>query len=397
MKLVASLHVMLSLSLEHALAQRPQIVPGVQVVHSKLGNGITISYKEPGVCEVNKGVKSYSGYIHLPPQTLAPFNVTQNYPINLFYWYFQARKNPENAPLTLWLNGGPGASSMRGLLRENGPCSVNADSNSTTNNPWSWNEVSNMIYIDQPVQTGFSYDVLLNSTVNLLTGRRSKSVQAGTLPNATTLFGTFPSFNVVSTTNSSTNSARALYYALQVFLQDAPFQKSSDNRFSVWAESYGGKYGPAIADFILEQNQRIASGQRTGNSLFQRINFDTLGIVNGCMDVIDELPGGMLFQFNNTYGLQTISEAQYRSSVARFNQQGGCKEAILRSRQIAAEYDSTNQGGNASVNALFRSRAGSPCNSAFGGGGGFRGRSSYDIAGPTKGKFLRSAVIRAEA
>lgn len=151
MKLSSSLCLTLSLHLGSTQAQRPQLIPGVEVVQSRLGNGITLSFKEPGICETNKDVKSYSGYIHLPPRTLAAFNISQNYPINLFYWYFQARKNPQNAPLALWMNGGPGASSMRGLLRENGPCSINADSNSTTNNPYSWNEVSNMLYIDQPV------------------------------------------------------------------------------------------------------------------------------------------------------------------------------------------------------------------------------------------------------
>jgi hypothetical protein len=40
--------------------------------------------------------------------------------------------------------GGPGSSSMIGLFQENGPCSVNTDSNSTTLNPWSWNREVNV-------------------------------------------------------------------------------------------------------------------------------------------------------------------------------------------------------------------------------------------------------------
>lgn len=46
-----------------------------------------------------------------------------------------------------------------------GPCSVNAD-NTTKLNPYSWNNYSNMIYIDQPIGTGFSYG---DDTVSLLT------------------------------------------------------------------------------------------------------------------------------------------------------------------------------------------------------------------------------------
>jgi hypothetical protein len=113
--------------------------------------------------------------------------------------------------------------------------------------------------------------------------------------------------------------------------------------------------------------------------------------VNGCIDVLDELPGSLLFQFNNTYGLQTINETQYRQAVAQFNQPGGCKEAIMKSRQIAAQYDPTNQGGNVSVNALFNGGPKSPCNAVF--MGGFRGRDQYDIGGPRQSKFFLSVKV----
>ena len=53
---------------------------------------------------------------------------------------------------------------MVGLLQENGPCFVGNDSNSTYANPWSWNNEVNMLYIDQPSHTGFSYDKPMNAT-----------------------------------------------------------------------------------------------------------------------------------------------------------------------------------------------------------------------------------------
>jgi carboxypeptidase C (cathepsin A) len=85
-------------------------------------------------------VKSYSGYVHLPAGTLDDLGVrNQTYEINTFFWFFESRKDPENAPLSIWMNGGPGSSSLLGLLRENGPCHVNPDSNSTVLNEWSWN------------------------------------------------------------------------------------------------------------------------------------------------------------------------------------------------------------------------------------------------------------------
>ena len=87
---------------------------------------------QSNICETTEGVRSYTGYIHLPPGTLNDVGVTnQDYPINTFFWFFESRKDPANAPLAIWMNGGPGSSSMLGLLRENGACFINADSNST--------------------------------------------------------------------------------------------------------------------------------------------------------------------------------------------------------------------------------------------------------------------------
>lgn len=76
---------------------------------------------------------------------------------NYFYWFFEARNAPATAPLVLWMTGGPGCSSEVALFGENGPCSVNAGGNDTITNPYSWNTNANLLYIDQPTGTGFSY------------------------------------------------------------------------------------------------------------------------------------------------------------------------------------------------------------------------------------------------
>jgi carboxypeptidase C (cathepsin A) len=82
-----------------------------------------------------------------------------------FFWFFEARNDPTNAPLTIWLNGGPGSSSMHGLFTEHGPCQVNADSNSTQPADWSWNENGNHTRISATnmlkVLTCFSEHALL--------------------------------------------------------------------------------------------------------------------------------------------------------------------------------------------------------------------------------------------
>jgi carboxypeptidase C (cathepsin A) len=55
----------------------------------------------------------------------------------------------------MWLTGGPGCSSEVAVFYENGPFSINHDL-SLKNNSYSWNDVANVLYVDQPVGTGFS-------------------------------------------------------------------------------------------------------------------------------------------------------------------------------------------------------------------------------------------------
>lgn len=65
--------------------------------------------------------------------------------MNMFFWFFESRKNAKTAPLALWLNGGPGCSSMIGLFQENGPCTFNNGGSKPTLNHNSWNTFANMV------------------------------------------------------------------------------------------------------------------------------------------------------------------------------------------------------------------------------------------------------------
>lgn len=93
-----------------------------------------------------KGIQSYSGY----------FTVNQTYNSNLFFWYFPAKNNAANAPVVLWLQGGPGASSLYGLFLENGPVFVN-DKGQLEKRQYSWHLDHHVVYIDNPVGAGFSF------------------------------------------------------------------------------------------------------------------------------------------------------------------------------------------------------------------------------------------------
>lgn len=78
--------------------------------------------------------------------------------VHTFYWLFEARgvSSANDVPLVIWLQGGPGCSSLLGLFAENGPYHVDHNL-SLSANPFSWTSVAHMLYIDQPVGTGFSY------------------------------------------------------------------------------------------------------------------------------------------------------------------------------------------------------------------------------------------------
>jgi hypothetical protein len=174
--------------------------------------------------------------VHIPSTAIDGFGGKTLYNASMFFWYFESRENPKQAPLSLYLGGGPGTTSLGGATMENGPCYINADSNSTTLNPWSWNNKINMLYIDQPVQVGFSYDKLVPGTLDLLSGSISLRDESETL-NTTFVAGTFPSQDPYSAANTTGNAARIIWQFTQIWLQEFPEHKSSDDRISVWANS----------------------------------------------------------------------------------------------------------------------------------------------------------------
>lgn len=111
-------------------------------------------------------------------------NATQAPNVHFFFWFFESRSDPANDPLSLWLNGGPGSDSLIGLFQELGPCRITPDLESVIN-PYSWNNVSNMLFLSQPMGTGFSYQDIANGSVDSFTGTFLNTSQAkptGTYP-----------------------------------------------------------------------------------------------------------------------------------------------------------------------------------------------------------------------
>ena len=95
MSLVLQIFVASSLAF-HALAQ---FVPlPTDLTTAKGAAGINVRFKQvpSNICELNPKVKSFSGYSDIAPDQ------------HVFWWFFEAREDPTNKPLTVWINGGPG-------------------------------------------------------------------------------------------------------------------------------------------------------------------------------------------------------------------------------------------------------------------------------------------------
>ena len=348
---------------------------------------------QPGICETTPGVKSYSGYVHLPPNTLTSVGVNQNYSINTFFYFFESRENPANAPLSVWMNGGPGSSSMIGLFQESGPCGINKDSKSTHLNPHSFNNKVNMLYIDQPVQTGFSYDSIINATVDISTSTTTPSdFSDGHIPeqNNTFFVGSLPSQSLMNTANDTVNAAKALWYFAQVLWNEFPHYKPQDNSVSLFTESYGGRYGPALESFFADQNKRIANGTLPGS---QNIHLNTLGIINGCIDVVAQALSFPHMAYNNTYGIQAISQEVFDASNRGFTEPGGCLDQIVNCQRLANEGDPLFTGGNDTVNDACVMATNCENNVVEGGYSNFSTKSYYDIGAQSSLNFPPSFYL----
>lgn len=98
--------------------------------------------------------KHFSGYL----------NVANN-SRRIHYLLQEAETSPEDKPLVLWLNGGPGSSSFLGAFTELGQLIFNRDSHATNpptlfRNPFAWTKLANVLYLETPAGVGFSYCVI---------------------------------------------------------------------------------------------------------------------------------------------------------------------------------------------------------------------------------------------
>uniref|UniRef100_A0A4W5M375 Carboxypeptidase n=1 Tax=Hucho hucho TaxID=62062 RepID=A0A4W5M375_9TELE len=161
--------------------------------------------------------RQWSGYLKASPGKF------------LHYWFVTSQRDPLKDPVVLWLNGGPGCSSLDGFLSENGPFHVNDDGATLYENKFSWNRIANVLYLESPAGVGYSYS----------DDQKYKT--------------------------DDDQVANDNYLALQSFF--AKFPNFTQNEFFIIGESYGGIYAPTLS-------QRVATGTA-------KINFKGFAVGNG--------------------------------------------------------------------------------------------------------------------
>ncbi|KAJ4139980.1 hypothetical protein NW768_001330 [Fusarium equiseti] len=319
------------------------------VVHSPANQDVTVSYKTPDdVCSTAfDSQKQYTGWVSVPG----------DYPTNLFFWFVEAREPTDS--LTIWLNGGPGSSSLYGFFTGNGPCEIvekGLDEYETLVREWGWDRASNMLFIDQPNQVGFSYDTPTNGTLNFANNSVVAPPEVNTdYPEWAFRNGTFSSNNKDFTANTTETAAMAVWHMVQGFLTTFPqYQPSnlshnSSLGINLFAESYGGRYGPVFAETFVKQNARRESGELPHNSTID-VHLSSLGIVNGCVDMETQVPYYPIFASANTYGYEALSARDVKFYQDKFSAEGGCHELLQKCATAASVGDPEGQGTEGSIN-----------------------------------------------
>ena len=188
-----------------------------------------------------------------------------------FFWFIESQYSP-NDPVVLWLNGGPGASSLLGLFLENGPFMLNKDEDGSLKlraRPTSWNSNANYLVIDQPAGAGLSFSTDPDSCA--------------------------PKNEIEST--------EQLYQTLQSIF--AMYPQYAANDFYIFGESFGGHYVPRITQYIIQANNGTLPGKAASPDDI-KLNLKGVGIGDGWVDPETQLKNVATFAFE--HGLITATQ-----------------------------------------------------------------------------------------
>ncbi|CAI9115633.1 OLC1v1016594C1 [Oldenlandia corymbosa var. corymbosa] len=242
----------------------------------------------PGQPEV--GFKQYSGYI----------DVDSKAGRSLFYYFVEAETDPDRKPLTLWLNGGPGCSSIGGgAFTELGPFFPRGDGRGLRRNKMSWNKASNLLFVESPAGVGWSYS------------------------------------NTSSDYNSGDEkTAMDMHMFMVEWLKKFPSFISRD--LFLTGESYAGHYIPQLAAKLLEHNK---------NSAVYKFNIKGVAIGNPLLKLDRDVPATYEFfwshgMISDEIGLTIMNECDFEDYTfpSPHNVTTKCNSAISEANRIVGDY-----------------------------------------------------------
>ncbi|WCJ33275.1 serine carboxypeptidase-like 45 [Euphorbia peplus] len=191
--------------------------------------------------QIGKASKEDDKITSLPGQPLVNFSqyggyitIDESQNRALFYYFVEAQTDPASKPLVLWLNGGPGCSSLgAGAFSEHGPFRPSSGANLTINE-YSWNREANMLYLESPAGVGFSYSA--NESF----------------------------YDIVNDTITAQDN---VVFLQKWFLQ---FPEYNNTPFFITGESYAGHYVPQLARLIVDSGLQFnLKGIAIGNPLVE--------------------------------------------------------------------------------------------------------------------------------
>ncbi|PNY13110.1 serine carboxypeptidase 50-like protein, partial [Trifolium pratense] len=213
----------------------------------------SLSLSDSSTSFPKEALPTKSGYLPISPNSNS----------SIFYTFYEAQTSTSplsQTPLLIWLQGGPGCSSMLANFYELGPWRV-TKSLTLESNPGSWNRIFGLIFLDNPIGTGFSVAT---------TPQEIPTDQKGV--------------------------AKHLFAAIKRFVQLDPVFKYRP--IYITGESYAGKYVPAIGYYILEKNAKLKDSER--------VNLAGLAIGDGLTDPVTQV----VTHAANAYYVGLINERQ---------------------------------------------------------------------------------------
>ncbi|KAJ2762647.1 hypothetical protein H4S06_000546 [Coemansia sp. BCRC 34490] len=291
------------------MAQRAAECTAAIQTNSTVRNPPPMRISTPVLCDPE--VRQRSGYVDLDQDQEKDKDNSKH----VFFWHFGSRTRlaadfnatETKVPVVFWFSGGPGCSSQIANWQENGPCQYlpsvpynqtmdddkrKALPHGVERNPWAWNAVADLVFIDQPVGTGFSY------------GATPSSTEAA-----------------ADTAWRAMQAVHAMLNADRASLGERPV----DEVF-LFGESYGGRYIPVFTEYTLHMNDIVNGSADLQNRGFAALPISGIGIGNGLFDYLIQSPTYKQMGCDSTYSPPLFEQWQCKRLDSVVNPE--CKRAL---------------------------------------------------------------------